>query len=429
MPAYRLRYQLCAVFLLLKLIAAAQPVASYLNQHKVVFQADDSTAYQLFDTAFYQSDVFMLGEVHGYAAPQMMDLALLKHLNQRVGLRYYLAEMDGAKADLVNQYLKTGQKATLDSVFTGFLKQTHEGTSQWGNQQFYDKLVALRAYNQTRPDSLRVQLLGVDWFQSDGRYALTQLSQLVNRQPYPVGTCPELDSLVQVTNQQKLTIGKLLPFAKAIQADLLAKKGLYQQWLGSQKTAFAQIIETLSLYKDGIRSRDEIAARLTQFLVADMGLRGEKLYGLWGYTHVFRGGVNDQPTLSGLLAAAGHRVITIPVLFSDSDMLLHRKYLPFIFRKEGEFQQTQLLNADGRVSGVDGFDELKAVSGANQITLFRLDAPGSPYKTTLKLVKMGGITGSKMKPNHPESQVTTDFFQYVFVVRNSPALTLWAPMP
>jgi hypothetical protein len=65
----------------------AQPLttANYLQQNHRRFLPADSTSYALYDSAFYQNDVFLLGETHGYALPQTLDLALLKHLLVKMG--------------------------------------------------------------------------------------------------------------------------------------------------------------------------------------------------------------------------------------------------------------------------------------------------------------------------------------------------------
>ncbi len=406
----------------------AQKNDTYLQTNHTVFTPAESNSYALFDSAFYASDVFLLGENHGYAAPQTLDLALLKHLNQRVGLRYYLAEMDVAQADLVNRYLTTGQQTPLDSLFRGFLASTMAGTSQWGNQQFYDKLVAIRAYNQIRPDSLRIRFLGVDWFQRGGSMAVDWLRQVAHQKLTAAKTAdnPVLDSLRLLMQQPGVTLGKLLPFAKRTNADYQANPATYAALLGDQLLNFRQVFEMLPYSGQGL-TRDDVAARLTQFLTAEMHLEHEKLYGLWGYSHVMQAGINKSPTVSGLLAKAGRRVVTMPIMTKDSRMLLHRDHVPAMFRKKGEtFVEMTYVDADGRIFGVDGFRELEPVTVANQTTLIKLNAPDSPYRSKLTLVKVGGMTGTKIAPDDTEHTVTTDYFQYVFVVRDSPAVSLWA---
>ena len=422
---------LVAAFLFFLLMGLALPLFAqktntYLQTNHTRFSPAEPDSYALFDSAFYASDVFMLGENHGYAVPQTLDLTMLKHLNQRVGLRYYLAEMDFAQAELVNQYLVTGQNAPLDSLFRGFLAQTLAGSSQWGNQQFYDKIVAIRTYNQTRPDSLRIRFLGVDWFQSEGRNVPDLMRSLLNPNGATFPADPLLDSLRLVVNKPDVSLGKLLPFADRIKADYGANPTKYTARFGTRLMLFRQVFELVS-YAKSATTRDVVAARLTRFLTAEMHLQHEKLYGLWGYTHTMQAGVNKSPTFSGLLAKAGRRVVTIPIMTKDSRMLLHRDYVPFMFRKKGEtFVEMAYVDADGRIFGVDGFDELEPVTAANQTTLIKLDAPGSPYRSKLTLVNVGGMTGTKIAPDDTEHTVTTDYFQYVFVVRNSPAVSVWS---
>ncbi|CCH02073.1 hypothetical protein FAES_4073 [Fibrella aestuarina BUZ 2] len=403
----------------------AQDFQTYLSKHATAYQPGQPGSYSVFDSAFYQNDVFLLGEVHGYAAPQTIDLDLLKHLNQRVGLRYYLAEMDFAQATLVNDYLQTGDTTRLDSLFRGFRRQTIAGTSQWGNQEFYAKLLAIRAYNQTRPDNLRIRFLGVDWFQPRATIARSLLKHILQTKTKSITGLPLLDSLRLVVLADSFNLLKAQPFTKRIRADMAANKAIYQQLLGDQRLPFQFFFELLNCADDKL-TRDEVALRMTQCMVDEMGLQREKLYGLWGYTHILQAGTGKQPTLSGLLTKSGRRVVTMATFFKDSDMLIHCKHLPFFLRTgKGPFCHTKSLNADGKVFKIDKFDDVETLSAANSLTLFRLDAPDSPYRQTLRLIKVGGLTGTKIAPYELAPTVTTDYFQYVFVVRDSPPVTVW----
>ncbi|SOD94912.1 TraB/GumN family protein [Spirosoma fluviale] len=418
-------YFIITLLLLVFKPVSAQDLTTYLRRNSLSFDTAQASSFRLFDSAFYQNDVFLLGEIHGFAATQGIDLALLKHLNKRVGLRYYLAEMDCGQAALLNTYLDTGNRILLDSLFQCFLKQTRAGSSQWGNQQFYDKLVSIRAYNQTLPTNARIQFLGVNWFQSNGQLAIPMLKQIVAHRP----TTPHmlLDSLrLLVVQDSLLSLNKLFPFANRINADYLAHKEQYKAVFGNRLLEFRQFFQTFSCANKKM-SRDEIAVYMTQFLVDELGLMHEKLYGLWGTTHILQAGVNNQPTFSGLLKSTGRRVITINTFYKDSEALIHRDAVPFVFRKKGqEFVHMKYLNSDGPVFKIDGFSDLEPVCAPNTTTLIRLNGPNSPYLRKVHLVKMSGITGSKITPNDPEHNVTTDFFQYAFVIRNSPAVELWS---
>ena len=114
------------------LVAHAQPAAP-----AVVFAGVTQVniplgpgGFPAFDAAFYGNQLFLLGEAHGVQRPQEIDLALLKHLNERAGVRTCVAEIDCAKAYYLNEYLRTGDEATLDLVFRSWVAET----AQWANQ-------------------------------------------------------------------------------------------------------------------------------------------------------------------------------------------------------------------------------------------------------------------------------------------------------
>lgn len=73
---------------------------SYLAQNKT--DVTDSIDEKLFDNDFYKSKVFLLGEIHGYADNQKLDKELLFFLNRKLGVRYYIAEMDSITAKKIN---------------------------------------------------------------------------------------------------------------------------------------------------------------------------------------------------------------------------------------------------------------------------------------------------------------------------------------
>ena len=86
---------------------------SYLRKNKkVVFEKEESQ-YNLngfFDEDFYNSYVFLLGENHGFAEVQNIDFELFNHLNQKIGVKYYIAEMDSIRSRRLNQYLNDSIK-------------------------------------------------------------------------------------------------------------------------------------------------------------------------------------------------------------------------------------------------------------------------------------------------------------------------------
>lgn len=115
---------------------------------------------KLFDDNFFNSQVFLFGEVHGYADNQKADQYFLKFLNQEKGVRYYVAEIDSVNADKLNHFLidSTKNLPLLKEVVTAIRKRIPQQSSK----ELLEKWSDIYDYNQTLNDSLKVQVLGID---------------------------------------------------------------------------------------------------------------------------------------------------------------------------------------------------------------------------------------------------------------------------
>lgn len=314
---------------------------AYLQQHQEDI-SDPLSSIELFDDDFYRNQIFLLGENHGVADVQQVDRTLFTHLHQKIGLRYYLAEMDSIRAKQLNTFLSHTSPDTM------LLKQVVSDIAlripQQSSRGFYDKWMALYDYNQLQPDSLRMIVLGIDKNFED-------------------------------TTQ---TVG-----------------------------------------------RDSIMLLNLEAIVKHQGLEDESFYGLFGYTHVLQSRVMEDG-FTPLAAKIKHSnlpfangVISIVCYNVDSEVRL-----PII----GQFpapsdEKTSVLNVDGPIVMVKGMKDLTEVTEEHTITLFNLSAPNSPYNAMQRLagVKVN-LMGSDVLPTD-KSQPTTDFFQYVVLIRNSEALT------
>ena len=136
---------------------------SYLEANRVPLDLSLQEAGFSFPNKVYASRLIMLGEVHGYAVPQRLDLALLQHLSSHAGVRWYLAELDPAQAMAINKYIAGGDSAAVAAVFDRWADQS----AQWGNRDFFNKLSGIRAMNAALPPDRQVRFIGVDAPQSD----------------------------------------------------------------------------------------------------------------------------------------------------------------------------------------------------------------------------------------------------------------------
>lgn len=318
---------------------------AYLSQNKEEINpalVSPEADIELFNNDFYHNQVFLLGENHGFADVQLIDQYMLKHLNKKIGLRYYLAEMDSIRATKLNEFL---EKDTKDSLL---LKQVIRDIGiripQQSSKELYQKWLEIYDYNQSLADSLKITVIGIDKNFED--------------------TSPEI-------------------------------------------------------------SRDSAMLLNFQKEVELKGLENEKFYGFFGYTHVLASSFGEKDIYP---FAAKVKRSNLPyaqklqslVCFTlDSEVILpENDQVPT--PPDGK---TALLNHDGPILLAKGIKDLKEVTRENSITLFHLDKPNSPYRNNQKLASIKvNLFGDHLVPSD-EKQSTTDFFQYVFLIRNSNALS------
>jgi len=306
----------------------------YLSQHRADIK--DSIVATLFDNNFYRSDVFLLGEIHGYADNQKIDKELLFFLNKKLHVKYYIAEMDSNNANKLNTFLSNPAKdnALLKDVVSSIRKRIPQQSSL----ELYQKWADIYDYNQKLADTAKITVIGIDKSFTDDKSTISRDSaMLLNLENY----------------------------------------------------------------------------------IKKQHIEGEKLYGLFGFFHVLQKGkdVAKEP-LATRLKNKGYKVSSFVSYTIDSDM-----YLP----KNPQFptpsnEKVNWVNADGPLMLVKGIGDLKELSQANSISLFKLDAPHSPYLRSQNLITVKSrLFGENIVP--VQTTYTTDYFQYVFLLRNSKALT------
>jgi hypothetical protein len=306
---------------------------SYLSKNKT--EITNSINENLFDNDFYQSRVFLLGEIHGFADNQKLDKELLFFLNKKLGIKYYIAEMDSVTAKKLNSFLMNSlkNKEILKKVVVAIKNRIPQQSSQ----ELFDKWSSIYDYNQELPDSLKITVIGIDKNFDDYSNVPRDLAMASN-------------------------------------------------------------------FKNSIKDRK---------------LENEKFYGLFGYFHVLQNKTDSgRETFAANLKKSGIKTTSFVSYTIDSEM-----YLPKIPQfPTPEDEKLSWLNADGPLQLVKGINDLKELSKPNSITLFKINSQNSPYFTSQHLINVKSrVFGENITPEN--GTVTTDYFQYVFLLRNSRALT------
>jgi len=306
---------------------------SYLSKNKV--QIGTSIDEKLFDDEFFKSHVFLLGEIHGYADNQKIDQEMLFFLNKKVGIKYYIAEMDSLTAKKLNAFLLEKQKDK--SILKEVVESVKKRIPQQASQELFDKWNAIYDYNQKLADSLKITVIGID-------------------------------------------------------------KNFDDESKGSRDEAMVVNFE------NSIKKRH---------------LENEKFYGLFGYFHTLQKKTESgRATFAAGLKDSGVKVTSLVSYTIDSEMYLPKN--PQFPTPENE--KVDWLNADGPLMLVKGINDLKELSKPEAITLFKLNTKNSPYLKSQNLITVKSrVFGENIVPLEDAS--VTDYFQYVFLLRNSTALT------
>ncbi|MCR4030794.1 MULTISPECIES: hypothetical protein [Flavobacterium] len=306
---------------------------SYLSKNNV--QISNSINEKLFDTDFYKSQVFLLGEIHGYADNQVIDREMLFFLNKKIGIKYYIAEMDSLTAKKLNSFLLEKQKNKV--VLKEVVENIKQRIPQQSSQELFEKWSSIYDYNQNLADSLKITVIGIDKnFDDDSK--------------------------------------------------------------------IARDVAMLDNFKNAFKN---------------MKIENEKFYGLFGYFHTLQKKTESgRETFAAGLKEAGIKTTSLVSYTIDSEMYLPKN--PQFPTPEDE--KVDWLNADGPLMLVKGINDLKEISKPNAITLFKLNSNNSPYLKSQNLITVKSRAfGENIVPL--ENSSAADYFQYVFLLRNSKALT------
>ena len=360
--------------------------------------------FSLFDEAFYQNQLFLLGESHGVAKPQEVDLRLLTHLNKRIGVRFYIAEVDASQAYYLNQFLATGNQATLTRVFRIWVDQQ----AQWANKEYRHKIESIRDLNQTLPKNRRIQFVGIDRIQ-DKALTAEHLSELLGKHGRGQSTQLLADSLIaQLTTDRPDSVAAKT--ALAWLADWTSNEAAYTRFWGKDAETVRQLLTNVSYLKT-IRSRE--VTIFTNFKTVLPRLNQEKLYGFWGFFHVLQ-----SPLKTGVK----------PITFSylDSYTMTPTKFMPPFLQDKGKaFSRIDKFNNDSELMKSEGISTIRPVTKPQSVTLFALDRPGSFARQTPIRITYAAAMPQKLafSPALP----MTSYFQYLILVRDSDMTTPLQP--
>ena len=157
-----------------------QENTSYLSKNGYTMfgkEKEDGSLSAFFPKDFYDANVFLLGENHGFADAQRVDLTLLKHLNREIGLRYYIAEMDSLRAKKLNMYLEGAEPD--NELLKRIVMDIGQRIPQQSGVQTLKKWKEVYDYNKGLPETLKIKIIGIDKDFDDDRTGISRDSLMV----------------------------------------------------------------------------------------------------------------------------------------------------------------------------------------------------------------------------------------------------------
>jgi hypothetical protein len=134
--------------------------------------------------------------------------------------------------------------------------------------------------------------------------------------------------------------------------------------------------------------------------------------------------INSGMSFSAMLKKSNlplaKKIVSIPVYCIESSSMLPTQFLPPMAQQKGTvYSKSDMVNDDSFVYKVAGIKDVVKFVGKNENVIFKLVGNESPYNKGLRLVESSSNFDKTFNWVGNKLAATTDYFQYVIVVRNS----------
>lgn len=422
----KIMFSVISLFIVVTFISGCNsPIANekmYLYLYKNHESANNiSNNFSIFDNDIKKNNVILCGECHGVKYDYKLQIKLLEYFNKKYNLKYLLMEQPYSTTCSINDYLKTGDEKILKAMFSSF-----KNTFSYNND-FYYFLVGLRKYNLTLAQNKRIKAEGID-IEFDILFAMKYLNSiLINRGKVPDKISPAVNEFRKqlinnsLTNKDFICRQDLKTKMLDFQNDINENKNCYMKYLGKSFYDFSFIlnnsinsINVLNTYYNSKNNSEKLAKGrelciYNNFKKLYKNLPRGKYFGQFGREHIYQ-----KMFCDGSYNDTDERFATY---LNDKNSPVSGKVLSVAYSYENCYQM--LLNQSDAVAKVNAdsyYDDNKFLDhyAKSDITIFKLDGYNSPFNKKLYFIK-----------NATASGVTTDYFKYIVLIRNSPGTTIY----
>lgn len=371
-----------------------------MNHIKVYIEKD----YEFLDLSIIDDDlkgkeIFLTGENHGVKANEKLRIKFLKYFKEKTDFKYYLCELPYSISYFLNIYLETGDIEILKEIYKPL-----KGTDAW-NRDDFNHWIKLYEFNRSLPKNRRIKVIGVD-IEHQPENAFRFMKYILPKGDIPMEIRKMIGEIKSILNNDiNISDNNIEEFSLKLNRDLEDKEYTYRKYLGKDYFRFKFVNKNLlhrhKVYHgnnfNGIRDKKIYK----NFLEIEKRLPKGKYYGQWGLSHIFQKPFPYVNWLGARLNGQGSifkgKVLSIAYVYDNCKYLYPTSTKNYI---------SSINTLDLKVKAFSSFIK----SGC---TLFKLNGKNSPFSK--KLIW-------PIIHKFPKDGVTTDYFQYLMVIKDSDAV-------
>lgn len=383
-----------------------EEVKEYLKNNFTEINIEKENEFQ--DLAILNDDlkdkeIFFTGENHGIKVNELLDMKFLRLFKEKVDFKYYLCELSYSDAYFLNKYLESGDIKILENIYKPL-----KGTFAW-NKESYDHWKKVYEFNKTLPQDRKIQVVGVD-IEHQIQNALRYMTTILPNKEVPNEIASKINELNDRWNsleniKENINPKELVDFSEGLKKDLQKKEGIYKNYLGENYFGFKLVNDNILYTNEAYSVNDKEFNKVRDKRIYENfkkvydNLPKGKYYGQWGLNHIFQ---KDQAGVKWAAAA-----------MNEKGSSLENKVLSiaYIYENCKFMNKTSDRNysvADINTNNSNVFNDITTKDCA----MFKLNGKDSPFSQNLIWITSDYI---------PKNGVTTDFYQYLILVKNSQA--------
>ena len=367
----------------------------YLEKNIESSSDPENLSFELMKKDIQSSKLILVGEIHGFQDATKFDPVFFSFLKKNFNVKHFLVEMDFAQAHYLNIYNKTGNEQLLDEVLSNWVVSIGRKSVDYKNK--FKKL--------------RQVYLNEGEFTYYGNNNISDI-HLVRR--FSNEVLNQTFNLESQQNDSILLVNTKVKFIRSQVPDEL-------NWLADY------VLNNLE-YSIVEKNREEILTENLLALYGGYDLNNEKVFGSYGLGHTvlapFKSGYKSMAArFVELRPAFRDEILSTNFVFLDSKMSVYSKTLPSFMQDEGDFTNLSVSYDNIFMSYLYGIDDLRRVTDEKSFNLIKLNGADSPYNKSKRLSSMFKILPFGQVVNAGENNVTSDYYDYLILVRNSNGLS------